>query len=173
VDPFTGENPEIRLDEWLPSLQRASRWNGLSHEEQLMQLAGHLHGRALQEWNLLSEEDLSSFDIAVKALCEWLDPSSKVLAGQDFRHTTQGETETVANFIRRLERAFQVAYGNDKMSTDTREAILYGQLREALSLELMKSLSVSGAISYKELCIYVSKERGAKTDRTQEAIQLL
>ena len=28
VDPFTGEDPEMRLDDWLPALQRASNWNG-------------------------------------------------------------------------------------------------------------------------------------------------
>ena len=173
MDPFTGENLEIHLDKWLPSLQRASRWNGWSQEEQLMQLAGHLRGRALQEWNLLSEADLRSFDIAVKALRDWVDPSSKVLAGQDIRHTTQEETETVANFIHRLEHAFQVAYGNDKMSTETREAILNGQLQEALSLELMKSPSVSRATYVLQGILYVCEERGAKTDRTQEVIQLL
>ena len=27
VDPFTGENPDIMLDDWLPSLDRASEWN--------------------------------------------------------------------------------------------------------------------------------------------------
>ena len=164
VDPFTGENPAIRLDEWLPSLQRASRWNGWSSEEELMQLAGHLRGRALQEWNLLCEVDLRTFDTAVKALRDRLDPSSKVLAGQDFRHTTQGDSETVANFITKLERVFQVAYGNDKMSPDTREAILYGQLQEGLSLELMKSPSVSGAMSYKELCMSAKNEERRQSE---------
>ncbi len=47
VDPFTGENPEIRLEEWLPSLQRASTWNGWTEEELLLQLVGHVRGRAL------------------------------------------------------------------------------------------------------------------------------
>ena len=28
VDPFTGEEPEIGLDDWLPSLKRAATWNG-------------------------------------------------------------------------------------------------------------------------------------------------
>ena len=35
VDPFTGENPEVRLDDWLPSLQRASTWNDWTEEELL------------------------------------------------------------------------------------------------------------------------------------------
>lgn len=39
VDPFTGENPEMRLDDWLPSLQRASTWNEWTDEELLLQLA--------------------------------------------------------------------------------------------------------------------------------------
>ena len=53
VDPFTGEDPEIRLDDWLPSLERAATWNEWTEEEHLLQLAGHLRGRALQEWGLL------------------------------------------------------------------------------------------------------------------------
>lgn len=61
VDSFTGKDPEVRLEDWLPSLQRAAQWNGWS-EEMMIQLAGHLRGRALQEWNLLDEEDLKSHD---------------------------------------------------------------------------------------------------------------
>ena len=70
IDSFTGESPEMRLDDWLPSLLRAADWNGWSKEELLIQLAGHLRGRALQEWNLLSKEKLSDFDATVKALRE-------------------------------------------------------------------------------------------------------
>ena len=57
VEPFTGENPAIKLHDWLPILKRASLWNGWSPDEQLLQLAGHLRGRALQEWDLLGEGD--------------------------------------------------------------------------------------------------------------------
>ena len=55
IDPYTGEDPEVRIDDWLPALKRAASWNDWSEVETLMQLAGHLRGRALQEWNLLSE----------------------------------------------------------------------------------------------------------------------
>ena len=47
IDQFTGENPEVRFEDWLPALQRAARWNNWSDEELLIQLAGHLRGRAL------------------------------------------------------------------------------------------------------------------------------
>ena len=60
VDPFTGEDPEVRLDDWLPALTRASRWNEWTPDEALMQLAGYLRGRALQEWGLLQEEEKSN-----------------------------------------------------------------------------------------------------------------
>ena len=30
VDKFTGKDPSVRLDDWLPGLNRASRWNGWS-----------------------------------------------------------------------------------------------------------------------------------------------
>ena len=36
VDPFTGDNSDIRFEDWLPSLERAANWNGWSDEEKLM-----------------------------------------------------------------------------------------------------------------------------------------
>ncbi len=36
-----------------------------------------------------------------------------MLAVQDFRHASQKDEETVADFICRLERHFRVAYGRD------------------------------------------------------------
>ena len=46
VDSFTGEKPEIRFKNWLLSFYEASKWNRWSEEDNLMQLAGHLRGRA-------------------------------------------------------------------------------------------------------------------------------
>lgn len=77
-----------------------------------------------------------------------------MLAGQDFPHTRQGEVETVADFVRRLERVFQIAYGSDKMGQETRELILHGQMQDGLRLELM----ISGALTYKELCMCAKNE---------------
>ena len=50
VDSFTEEELDIRFDDWLPSLERAATWNSWTEEERLLQIAGHLHGWALQEW---------------------------------------------------------------------------------------------------------------------------
>ena len=101
---------EMRLDDWLPSLERAQAWNDWTGEEMLLQLAGHL-----QEWSLLSSSEKASYAEAVKALKMRLDPGSRALAAQDFRHTSQGDQERVADFIRRLERTFYVAYGREGM----------------------------------------------------------
>ena len=49
VDPFTSEDLEIRIDEWLLSMERAHSWYDWTEEELLLQLAGHLRGHALQE----------------------------------------------------------------------------------------------------------------------------
>ena len=46
---FTGEDPEVRLEDWIAGLKRDADWNDWNEEELLLQLAG----RALQEWNLL------------------------------------------------------------------------------------------------------------------------
>ena len=60
VDAYTGEDLEaVRLEDWLPTLERAATWNGWTDEERLMQLAGHLRGRALAEWNLVTPTDIS------------------------------------------------------------------------------------------------------------------
>ena len=64
-----------------------------------MQLAGHLRGRALQEWALLEDREKNSWDGAVAALCTRLDPGNKVLVAQDFLHTMQKDAEVVADFI--------------------------------------------------------------------------
>jgi len=55
IDPFTGESAELCFVDWLPSLERATIWNGRSEQDRLMQLAGHLRRKALQEWNLWLE----------------------------------------------------------------------------------------------------------------------
>ena len=97
VELFTGKDPEVRLDDWLPSVHRASQWNGGSIEEQVKQLAGHLKCRALQEWNLLGEDQVQNYGEAVRALQERLDSGSSVLAGQGFWHTTLCEGKSVAD----------------------------------------------------------------------------
>ena len=33
IDAFTGEDPAVHLDDWLPALKRAARWNNWSQEE--------------------------------------------------------------------------------------------------------------------------------------------
>ena len=113
VDSFTGENPEVRLDDWLPTLERASTWNEWTEDELLLQLAGHLRGRALQEWNLIDSGSKGTYSRGTDSLRSRLDPGSRTLAAQDFRCTQQGEREHVADFIRKLERTFNIAYGRD------------------------------------------------------------
>lgn len=58
-------------------------------EDRLLQLAGHLRGRALQEWELISDTDKGTFSGAVQTLKSRLDSGSKTLAAQDFRHTVR------------------------------------------------------------------------------------
>ena len=93
-----------------------------------MQLAGHLRGRALQEWGLLTKEERKSLDEVTAVLWSRLDLSSRTLTAQDFRHASQQEGESVADFIRWLEQLFKLAYGRDGMSEETRGTLLHGQL---------------------------------------------
>ena len=66
-------------------------------EQKLMQLAGHLRARALQEWNLLLPADRASYTRAMEVLRSRLDFDSKAVAAQDFRHATQHDGESVAD----------------------------------------------------------------------------
>jgi len=130
VDSFTGKNADFRLEDWLPTLERASFWNCWTDEELLLQFAGHLRGWALQKWNLLRVGDKQSFKAATQALQNRLDPGCRALAAQDFCHTIQRGSESVSDFIRRLERTFQVAYGRDPMSTETHDTLLHSCKRD-------------------------------------------
>ena len=59
------------------TFERAAHW---TEEEKLLQLAGYLQKKALQEWNLMSETQKHSFKIAAKEMQNRLDPGSKTLA---------------------------------------------------------------------------------------------
>lgn len=144
VDFFNGEDGDITLDDWLPSLLRAAEWNEWTNKELTMQLAGHLKGRARQEWSLLVTEEKSTYERGIAALRSRLDSGSKTLAAQDFRHAAQEEKEKVSDFVCRLEKIFHCTYEHNTMSAATRDALLYAQLQEGLRFELMKACAVSG-----------------------------
>ena len=87
-----------------------------------------------------------------------LDPGSKIIAAQEFHHMAQKPTELVTDFIRRLEQAFWRAYGREQMTTETRDALLQGQLQEGLQYAMVMAPAVSGARTYQELCIATKNE---------------
>jgi len=58
VELFTGEEIEVHLVDWLPSLHRASQCNGWLGEEQVIRLTGYLKERPLQDWNIVGEDQM-------------------------------------------------------------------------------------------------------------------
>ena len=148
IDLFPAEGTEVTFDDWLLTLERAATWNGWTTSEALMQLSGHLKGRALQEWKLLTSEHKVSYQTVIKALREKLDPGNQTLAALDFRHTTQKTDEPVSDFIGSLEQIFQIGFGREHLSHETRDMLLYGQLQKGLLYTLMESPTVSGAQNY-------------------------
>ena len=173
IDLFTAESIRITFDDWLLTLERAATWNGWTSDETLMQLSGHLKGRALQEWKLLTPDHKTSYQTAIKALREKLDPGNQTLAALDFRHTTQKAGEPVSDFIGCLEQIFQTGFGRERLSHETRDMLLYGQLQEGLLYCLMESPAVSGAQNYKELCVAAKREerRLAELQRKQQYLK--
>ena len=164
VDSYHGSDPEVHFDDWLPTLERAAQWNQWSDEERLLQLAGHLRGKAAREYALLSTDDKQSFGSAVQALCTHLDPSSCALAAQDFCNALQYDKESVSDYITRLKRSFQIAYGREQLSAETKEAFLFSQLQAGLKLSIMESPAVSESLSYKPLCVAAKQEEKRLSD---------
>ena len=75
-----------------------------------------------------------------------------MLAALYFRHITLKETRSVSDLIRRLVRTFQIAFGRDPMSAETRVLLLYGKFQDGLRIDLVsKAPAISGAQSYQEL----------------------
>ena len=146
------------LDNWLLSLEHASQWNTWTEGEKLMQFSGHLCGRALQELNLLSDDKRATFSTALKSLGSRIDAGCEEVAAQDFMHLQQEDAEPVPDLMRRLEHTFRATYARDSMSTETRDALLYTQLQEALQYKLMRTPPVSGSSRYQELCVAAKNE---------------
>ena len=57
-----------------------------------------------------------------------------------------------------MERSFQIAYGREQLSSETREAFLFSQLQAGLKLPIMESPAVSGSMAYKPLCVAAKQE---------------
>jgi len=140
----------VRLDNWLPALERACLW---SEEETVMQLAGHLRNSTLLEWNLLSGEDCGTYQSTAKALRACLDSGNPTLAALDFCHAVQCDYESDTDCIRWLESIFQIGFGKGKISLETINVLLYSQLQSGLVFELSKAPAVSGAKSNGVLCL--------------------
>ena len=158
IDPFSAESIDKQRDDWLPTFERAAEWNAWTDSERLLQLAGHLRGKARQQFSLLSSGDKATFFSATVAMRSRLDAGSHVLAAQYFRHATQGPQETVSDYILRLEKIFRRDYGREHMTEETRKPLLHGQLQEGLRYVLMKAPAVSGARDYQELCTAAKNE---------------
>ena len=107
--------------------------------EWLVHVSGYLRGRALQEWRLLGRTLQQDYETAISALGSPLDLGRKSIAAEDFRHSSQKSGECVPDFIRKLEKTYQIANGKDDLSQDTRDALLYCQRYEGQCYDLMHS----------------------------------
>ena len=106
IDELTAEDKTVTSDDRLPILERAATWNGWSKEESLMQLIGHLRGRALQEWKLIDAKHKITNESAMSALRDRLDPDDWTLAALDFHYASQKATESISDFVTHVEKVF-------------------------------------------------------------------
>ena len=70
------------------------------------------------------------------------------MVAQDFRHASQEENVKVSDLICPLKQLFKLAYGQDGISGETRNTLLYGQLQEGYKYQIMEALAVSDAANY-------------------------
>ena len=107
---------------------------------------------------MLEDTDKVVWQEVAKVLQSRLEHGNHTMAAQELRYLRQGTTESFSEFIRRLKRTFRIAHGKRIMATESREALLHGQMQEGLLLKLMESPAVSGAVDYKGLCLVVKNE---------------
>ena len=74
----------------MPIFKGTAEWNNWSDSECLIQLAGHLRGKAHQEFLLLDPSEKSTYAQAISALSSKFNFRSRLVAAPDFRHATQG-----------------------------------------------------------------------------------
>ena len=67
IDTFTGKNCDVLWEDWLPTFEWATSWNSWSEGKKLLQLV-YFRRKALQEWNLFSATQKSSFTMATKEM---------------------------------------------------------------------------------------------------------
>lgn len=157
VNPFDGESLDVLFEDWIPSLRRAE-WNGWSERETLIQLAGHLRGRALQEWDLLAPHEKQSLQEATMYCVAGLTQVAK-----HWLHETSAIQHSKKESLCQISSAglnslFKLAYSQDGTSEETRGTLLHSQLQEGLHYEIMKASAVSGSHGYKELCLALRNE---------------
>ena len=75
-----------------------------------------------------------------------------------------GTKSGVSDYITRLERSFQIAYGREHLTVETRDAFLFSQLQAGLKLTLIESPAVSGSTSYKQLCVSAKQEEKRQSE---------
>ena len=78
--------------------------------------------------------------------------------------------EGVGDFVRRLERTFQITYGRDGTLPETRDALLYSQQQEGLSHRIMEAPAVLGAADYQALGLTAKNARGTLTGCVENQI---
>ena len=91
-------------------------------------------------------------------LTQRLDQDSLMAAIQDFWHACQKDNEMVTDYIRQLERCYQLAYSGDKLSSEMKEAILFGELQAGSTYQIVKKPAFSGSQYYKALCTAAKAE---------------
>ena len=95
-------------------------------------MAGHLKGKAQQEWSLLSTGIRHNYTLATAAIQDKLDPPRKAFPVQDFRHLAQVRQESFSDFILQIEQTFRRAYSYEKVGEETCLVLLLAQLQEGL-----------------------------------------
>jgi len=65
VNSFSAKSPNEQWDNWLSTFERAAEWNNWTDSECLLQLAGHLRGKAQQEFSLPSSNEKATFSSAI------------------------------------------------------------------------------------------------------------
>ena len=110
---FTGDEKEVgAFERWTRKLLRHAEIEKWNDRVKLLQLELHLAGRAEQVYEMLSEEERSTFEGAVEALTKRLQPvQSEALLSAQLLKRKQRSSEKVEEYTRAFEELFESSYG--------------------------------------------------------------
>lgn len=113
LEPFTGADPEVRIDYWLEAFEDVCKTESAGPELKLTLLRMLLRGPAKTKYRRYQDEVKNDAEqLKSKLLEDYSRQRNKMLCMLNFQNRKQKLNETVIEYASALENLFNMAFGN-------------------------------------------------------------